>query len=63
MSVNQSFDEFLDIVGKMRSAQKEYFSTKNWNALTQAKHYEKAVDEFLKTAAVKQKDTGQQDLF
>ena len=60
---NTSFDEFLDIVGKMRSAQKEYFSTKNWNALTQAKYYEKAVDDFLKIAAVKQKDDCQQDLF
>lgn len=63
MSGKQNIDEFLDIVGKMRSAQKEYFTTRNWNALTQARHYEKVVDEFLKTVAVKQEDTRQQDLF
>lgn len=48
---------------KCGQPKKNIFLQKNWNALTQAKHYEKAVDEFLKTAAVKQEDNRQQDLF
>lgn len=58
-----NIDEFVGAVRNMRHAQKEYFETRSWNALNEAKHYEKAVDEFLKTAAVKQEDTGQQYLF
>lgn len=63
MSGHQNFDEFFDLVGKMRAAQKKFFLQKTSDTLTQAKHYEKAVDDFLKTAAVKQEDSRQQHLF
>jgi hypothetical protein len=36
--------EFLELVKKMRGAQKEYFKTRNYDVLNKPKHLEKQVD-------------------
>lgn len=56
-------DEFIVLVTKMREAQREYSTAKHWNALNEAKYYEKAVDEMLKLNKVKADDDLQQNLF
>lgn len=42
-----NYQEFRDLVAKMRGAQKEYFKTKNKNYLEYSKSIEKLVDEEL----------------
>lgn len=38
---------FLDVVSQMRSAQKEYFRTRNNSALINSKNLEKQIDSFI----------------
>ena len=39
---------FVNLVRNMRNAQKEYFRTKDWNALMDSKTTEGLVDRFIK---------------
>jgi len=41
-------EEFYDLVSRMRSAQKEYFRTRDANVLNESKRLEKEVDNAIK---------------
>lgn len=41
--------EFIDTVRRMRAAQKQYFKTKDYISLSEAKKLESAVDKMLKS--------------
>lgn len=40
--------EFIDLVAKMRAAQREYFRTRSHDALESSKNYERDVDAALR---------------
>lgn len=40
-------EQFIDLVRKMRDAQKDYFRTRDANSLAEAKTYERKVDKML----------------
>lgn len=43
-----TFEEFIQLVHKMREAQREYFRIRGTEALSRAKNLEKAVDVAIK---------------
>lgn len=53
-----TFEEFVELVEEMRHAQREYFRTRRFSTLEQARRAEKKVD-----AVCARLRTGQQELF
>lgn len=45
---------FIDYVTKMRQAQRDYFLTRKWQPLNEAKKYERLVDDMISTFEAQQ---------
>lgn len=60
--LQKKFDRLLDLARKTRGLQKEYFKYRASSDLEKAKHWEKALDQYIKDE-LKSKESQQKEMF
>lgn len=61
--MEEELTTFVNMVRKMRKAQKVYFKTRDYNAMVESKFFEGKVDKFIKDHDEKKAYNNQSSLF